>query len=122
MTGIAVCVLAFLNPLLCLIHCAHLFSPPAPLSENQQQFLCDLVHGASPDGLTADTGPFAAVWVGPRAVYEAVPVPLIAVVVLPMILVLVAVSAMGAPQHYRTPELARRAVPAGAPRQSLTGD
>lgn len=75
----AVLLIAFLNPVLCLLHCALTHQHPALTSE-QRSFLCDL--GWSTDALVS--APFSAVWNGPRAVYPAVRVvaPILSIVIL----------------------------------------
>lgn len=75
-------LIAFLNPLLCLIHCAFAHQH-ATLTSEQQVFLCNLGHS------TASTlsAPFSAVWSGPRAVYPALPVaPPMLVVILVVVI------------------------------------
>ncbi|NCC33376.1 MAG: hypothetical protein EOM24_15360 [Chloroflexia bacterium] len=66
---VAALLIGFINPLLCLIHCA--FSRQhVTLTSEQQVFLCDL--GSRMTSIVS--APFSAVWSGPRAVYPALQV------------------------------------------------
>ncbi|WP_129674274.1 hypothetical protein [Candidatus Chloroploca sp. Khr17] len=65
----AALLIGFINPILCLIHCA--FSRQhTTLTSEQQIFLCDL----EPRITSSVSAPFSAVWSGPRAVYPALQV------------------------------------------------
>ncbi|MBP1468889.1 hypothetical protein EYB53_024485 [Candidatus Chloroploca sp. M-50] len=65
----AALLIGFINPILCLIHCA--FSHQhATLTSEQQIFLCDL----GPRITSSISAPFSAVWSNPRAVYPALQV------------------------------------------------
>ncbi|NTV63625.1 MAG: hypothetical protein HGA65_08830, partial [Oscillochloris sp.] len=66
--GTAILTLAILNPLLCLLHCAHFSFAPDPLSDQQHQFLCGLAHEGEPTATPARLD-----WGAPRVVYELVP-------------------------------------------------
>lgn len=95
----SVITIAVLNPLLCLFHCA--FSrPPSALGEAQRHFLCDL-DDSTPSFAPA---PFAAVWSGPRAVYEALPVTQLRIVVVMMLVAVLVNLPLRGSQHITLPD------------------
>ncbi|GEM_PF-1478139 len=84
----SIATIAILNPLLCLAHCT-LTRRHATLSAEQRLFLCDLGNVAEEH----ISGPFTAVWNGPRAVYEALPLTTLSVaIVIALVATLVTIS------------------------------
>lgn len=90
----SIVTIALLNPLLCLMHCA-MSGRHAALSTEQRHFLCDL--GATDAEYVS--GPFAAVWSGPRAVYEALPLPAAALVIVVALVTILVVAPLTVRQH-----------------------
>lgn len=72
--------IAILNPLLCLLHCAY-SQHHAGLSGERESFLCDLE--ISSPALISE--PYAAVWKSPRAVYQALLLPTLALIIVVVI-------------------------------------
>jgi hypothetical protein len=92
-------MIALVNPILCLLHCAFTHNHSA-LSSEQQHFLCDL--GRSAPTLLSE--PFSAVWSSPQAVYQALQ---LATPVLTVIIVLMARFRLPTPrsdEHFPLPE------------------
>ncbi|MCS6882814.1 MAG: hypothetical protein RMK84_09735 [Oscillochloridaceae bacterium] len=90
----SIVTIALVNPLLCLVHCA-MSERHAALSAEQRHFLCDL--GDTDAGRVS--GPFAAVWSGPRAVYEALPLPATALVIVVALVGILVAAPLTARQH-----------------------
>jgi hypothetical protein len=90
----SILTLAILNPLLCLMHCAMTRQHPA-LSREQPHFLCDL---GNPDA-KSEPAAFAAVWSGPRAVHEALPLVAAALVVIVALVTRIATTPLNVRQH-----------------------
>lgn len=90
----SILTLAILNPLLCLMHCAMTRQHPA-LSTEQRHFLCDLGNPDAKEG----AGAFTAVWSGPRAVHEALPLFATALVVVVALVTILVTAPLNVRQH-----------------------
>ncbi|MFQ3661830.1 MAG: hypothetical protein SNJ69_05475 [Chloroflexaceae bacterium] len=90
----SIATIAILNPLLCLAHCT-LTHRHTALSAEQQLFLCDLGDAAEEH----ISGPFTAVWNGPRAVYEALPLIITGLAVVVALLAILATASLSLHQH-----------------------
>jgi len=95
----SILTLAILNPLLCLMHCAMIRQHPA-LSTEQQHFLCDL----GDRDAKGWPGAFSAVWSGPRAVHEALPLSPDGLVVIMALVMILLAAPLNIRQHLPLPD------------------
>lgn len=95
----AAILIGFLNPLLCLLHCA--FTPhDSALTSAQQYFLCDLGR----DAASQMSEPLTAVWSAPQAIYQAFQPAASALIIVVIIVAFLGAPTSGVRTHIPLPE------------------